>query len=69
MFWNNTIRRRVMKTLNDRIDQSQKNYDEQCKTFDADLEDQILNLRAQNEASKANAASECVASVLGPLNA
>lgn len=68
MFWNNTIRKQVMKSLNERIDNSQKNYDEQCKVVDSNFEAQVENLRAEAEMTKAQHLNECVSSVLGPLN-
>ncbi len=68
LFKNNTIEKKVMEVMKDRIDTAQEKFNEGCKALDEKFEQDIEALKLKREEEKELNAENLAKSVLGNLS-
>lgn len=68
MFFNNKIRKAVMKVIKTKIDEKQKSYDDGVKNIEETLENDIQTLEGKAEQNKTDLAAKLVKEIIGDLS-
>ena len=67
MFFNNTIKSRVMQAINKKINDAEELYKDKCQSIDDQLEEDITNLETTAKNNKAAFADLMVNDILGKI--